>query len=314
MSFTGGYEGKIGQSYSELGRNEGDPDGWGNVISPDGNWINIYTDPGAIETLFTNIAEKTVPDKDETFVGADLGGAEGTVANIVQNQLREAGYVQAHVIDCELLQKNLDKKNEKFSEVLGVQANITGQPFDGHFDEKGLPLNENTVDFAILRFVLPYLNEEGQKEALTEAFSALKIGGRLVILQDGALDKDRGDAFNQFFGKSSAAQGGLPLEQVLANRHFASGEELSEWANEIGFKVEEVKELTDEYQGFLSPEAYASRFNMTPEQVENLRQVYQAEKESGKLEFVLDQQSGIIRVKRPMIYLVLCKIAKEKGE
>jgi len=297
--FTKSYEANVDQNYSELGKEkEKDPDTWGNV-EYGGEILNIYTNPRVIHDLFTIIAETCVPDKDDMFIGADLGGAEGTVANVVQGQLRENGYSNAHVINYELLEKNLALMESKFPELLGVQADL-----------KDLPLNGSTIDFAILRYVLPYLDKEGQKQVIRNAYSALKERGRLVILQDGGFKKEDGELYNQFFAESSSAQSGISLDQVSHNRQFISAEEICEIAEEAGFEVEQANDLSPIFKGCLSPEAYASRFNMTEQQMHSLQAVYKRWKESGRLEFSDNPNNPVnIRVKRPTIYLVLRKLS-----
>jgi SAM-dependent methyltransferase len=280
------YEKKVQTAYSELGReNIADKDTWGNAVM-DGQNINVYNDPNFIKKNISSPLLADHFDKNAQLTLVDFGGAEGHVLKSVTEDFRSQGYQHINPLDLDINSSNL--------QLVAAELSPTRS------DLLSLPLKNDSVDAGILRFVLPYNIKKDQELILQNINQALKTGGRLVLLQDGAYNLEQGASYNEFYAQASAAQGGKSLAEIKGSRYFASGEELVEMAQKAGFKVSEARELS-EIESYFSPQAYASRFQMDQTQVANLQKVFQDWEKSGKLEF----SAG--RLKRIMLRLILDK-------
>jgi SAM-dependent methyltransferase len=285
-SFIEGYEKKVKGGYGELGKeDEKDPDVWGNAKKGE-KCFNIYSSEEFINEIFTKPFEDVNLDKEEVLLVVDFGGAEGKVLKTVTDQLKDDGYKNIGPVDVDVNPESLKKRDP---DLWAVNKDLTS-----------LKLKKDAVNCGIMRFSLPYNTKEKQIEILEKIHSFLKPGGRVIILQDGAFDKEKGYLYDEFYAEASAAQGGKSVAEIKKNRFFFSGEELKEEVEKIGFKVAEARELQD-VESTISPEAYASRFKMTEEQLSDLREVFKKYEEKGRIEF----KDG--RSKRSLIYFVLEK-------
>lgn len=280
------YEKNVQTPYSELGKeNLVDQDVWGNAVM-EGKKVNVYNDPTFIKNYLSDPLLDRFPDKESPVTLVDFGGAEGHVLNLVNAEFKSQGYENINPIDLDINLSNLKRRDP---ELAAVRSDLTS-----------LALKDGSVDAGIMRFALPYNTKADQELILQNISQAMKVGGRLIVLQDGGYSSDRGHNYNEFFAQASAAQGSKSLAEINSSRYFASGEELVEMAKKAGFQVTEAKELP-EIESYFSPKSYASRFKMDDSQLENLRQVFQTCEESGKFEFI----DG--RLKRSLLRFILDK-------
>jgi ubiquinone/menaquinone biosynthesis C-methylase UbiE len=284
--FTRKYEEKVSRPYSELGKGEFNPDLWGSAKF-EGREINVYTDPEFMRSFFTSIIEARA-DKSQQIRVADFGGAEGTVINEISKQLKEDGF-NVEPVNLDGNENNLRRMSEKFPDIEGVRADLSK-----------IPLKDDSIDFGIIRFALPYNSKEKQQAVLYEIGRVLKPGGRLVIFQDGMFDKEQGSKLNEFF-VDAVAVFSENIEEVRQNRYFASGEELTEMGKSAGLKIDSAKEIND-IDSTLSTKAYASRFSLTDEQQSRMDAVFNKWSQSGTLPF-----ADAERLERNYLYFVLEK-------
>lgn len=281
------YEQKVKTVYSELGReNESNPDIWGNYLYK-GDWLNIYNNDKIIKDIFTDQIARMQSNTNKNVNIADFGGAEGTVLKKITEQMRGAGF-KVFPVDVDLNLKNLKKRDV---ELTGIRADLLK-----------MPIKDEKIDYGILRFVLPYNRRELQMEILQNILKALRRNGKVIILQDGAYGRKEGESYNEFYAQASAVQGGRTVDEIKRTRYFASGEELKEMAEEAGFTVLDLRELS-EADGYLSPQAYASRFKMTERQLSALQAVFDEYENERKSRLHFQDH----RLKRPLLYGILEK-------
>lgn len=308
---------KAAVEYHQLGRKEAeveeelDMDEWGNAKGPDGRIFSTYTDKAFIKQRFTD-QFKPLMQTEKGSVVADIGGADGFVGKTVKEQLAEYGYDQVNLVVADIMEAKLDKL---------MAENPKGDVHGVYIDLLETKLWPDSVDLGIMRFVLPYSSREQMPQLLANVYHAMAPGGRVVILQDGAMDRTRGEMYDQFYAEVTAAQTGQSVDEVHEHRYFTSGEELAEVAESVGFKVREVKELCptaeaeeDRIEGYLSPEAYDSRFKLG-DKLGGVTGVFKKWKEEmdgvgdvAKLEFVGDPENPEnIRMERGLLYCILEK-------
>lgn len=265
--FTNDYERRVQGAYSRFGPGS---NVWGSA-EWGGHTINIYTNHEFIHYLFTQPFLDSQP-KDGAVL-ADFGSSDGYVADTVSSQLRRSGH-RVLPVGIDMNHMYLIAMEGRHPKVRRLRADLLN-----------MPLPDDSVDFGILRFVLPYFSREQHSRVLGEIHRAMKKGGRFVAYNDGGFDEQTGKLYNQFFAESAAALGGWDVETIKASRNYPSCETLQETARHDGFDVRHAKDLTGEVVGFLSPEIYASRFVMDRNQKRRLTNVFRRWKKSGKLPF-----------------------------
>lgn len=284
------YEANVKAKYSELAQ-------WGQV-SFGGEVKNIYHDPELIRKLFVEPITVVRSDKSSRIILADYGGGEGIVVDQVYHALKSQGYENILPASIDNSDKNLQEMRKKFPRVQGMKGDLMRLPF-----------SDDTVDVGILRFTLPYFNRDDQTTVLTNIHRSLKAGGRLIVLQDGAMKREVGAKYNELWAKLSAAQGGKSVEDIKLHRFFPSGEELRETAKSAGFKTQRLQELSElGIISYTSPKSYQERFGLDSNSQELLaiKTVFEQEKTKGDLEFSDDPNHLMIR--NPRIYGVFEKI------
>ncbi len=289
--FSQKYEDRIKKIYSELGtENKDSLDIWGNAIYK-GEIVNIYTNTELIKEIFTNQIIDNEIDKKKPLKIVDFGSSEGYVIATTTSQLQEQGYTIIPVA-IDINKQNLVLLRKKYPDIETIEADLLD-----------LPLKKNSVDGGILRFTLPYFGKEKQSLVLEQIYNALVPQGKLCIFHDGGFSSKLGELYNEFFADATAAMGSWNLKQVKENRYFISSEELRQKAQNIGFGTFFSKDWTKKIISFLSPDSYASRFNMNKEQLDTLYKIFEKWKKKDILPFDKDS----LRLRRSMYSCILGK-------
>ncbi len=290
--------------YERLG-NDPDPNWhkWGSVLvhREDGTVSreSFYTSPEITHRLFVEpvtqfLADHQVP-QDEPLAMVDLGGASGNVLKQVDDELEASGY--NHITPIVVDKNTTALKEAQEKGLRAVAAGLTDLPFPN-----------GSVDIAISRFSLQYLGDHptGEGVAVQRLFDSQ---GNLVhehafidsfFVRDNQLDffkflhyamRSDGMAVLVFpiqledeigYERTGAAQlwesiFSRTMKQNIIKfgslRSFPTLHRAAEMAEKAGFIIKEAQEV--EWLEFrFTPEAIFDRFDLTPEQQELVRSIY----------------------------------------
>jgi ubiquinone/menaquinone biosynthesis C-methylase UbiE len=264
-------------------------DKWGSAKYK-GQWIDINTDKNLIKDVFT--LEILSFLKERKFLRiADFGCGEGYVLNTVLGQLENIE-IQVEPIGVDNSKKSLELMKEKFPEISNIQADLLDLPDD----IKG-------IDVGIMRFTLQHFGKKEQAQVLENIYKALEVNGVLIIMQSGPFENKAEEYDNDFLIEINAIRSGLTVEEFKKIRYFPPALKLGEMAEGIGFKIGKMVNLTNEAVGYISPQAYASRFNFDSVTNQKITDAFQEWKDKGVLFFKQDS----LRVLRQIFYIVLIK-------
>jgi hypothetical protein len=269
------------------------------TLSPNGEWgtaqwkgraINIYTNKEFIEeTIAEPIMrrERGWDNFGEGFIFADFGGADGTVADIVARALERQTAeraVQTHrrlsltgLGDCSSKKPvcafSVDISPEQTAYAL--QRRERGEisrdiaPIQADFDslptvlENDLEINtDELLNAAIMRFSLQYSKSP---ITLKRIVGRLHLEHPLVIQHCNAFEKNEGQQYGTLFSKINK------VIRPTANLIYHSLSEIGESLTRQGYRVPECRDLPVEM--WLNAESWASRFDITDNQVDTIDQI-----------------------------------------
>jgi len=266
-------------------------DKWGSAKYK-GQWIDINTDKNLIGDVFTSEILSFLKERKFLRI-VDFGCGEGYVLNTILGQLKNEG-IQVEPIGVDNSKKSLELMKEKFPEISNIQADLLNLPDD-----------IKNIDVGMMRFTLQHFGKKEQLQVLENIYKALGMNSLLIIMQNGSLENRIGEYDSDFLVEVNAIRSGSTIEEFKKIRYFPSAQKLGEMAEGIGFKIGKKVNLTNEAVGYISPQAYASRFNLDSTTIQKITDAFQRWKDKGVLLFEKDY----LRVPRQIFYVVLIKSA-----
>jgi len=180
---------------------------------------------------------------------ADLGSFKGELLSEISSRLKDQGYsIKTVAVD-------------RISDVL--ESNPADIKVIGELDK--IPAKSNSIDFAIMRYVLVWNPAEVQKSILKEAIRVTKGGA--VIQHAGPKEADAEDwraKFNFIF-----YEGNIPKLRRNSYCYFSSRDEIESWMTESGIKF---SRLDEKVIPKLS-ESFVERFNLSSNDEKSLKEV-----------------------------------------
>lgn len=154
-----------------------------------------------------------------------------------------------------------------------------------------------------MRFTLQHFGKEEQMKVLENIYKVIGTNSILIIMQSGSFKNEAEEYDNDFLIEINAIRSGSTIEEFKKIRYFPSAQKLGKMAEKIGFKIRNMTNLTDEAIGYISPQAYASRFNLDNTTIQKMTNAFQKWKDKGLFPFKKDS----LMVLRQMFYIVLVK-------
>jgi SAM-dependent methyltransferase len=264
-------------------------DKWGSARYKE-QWIDINTDKNLIEDVFTSEILSFLKERKSLRI-ADFGCGEGYVLNTILGQLKNEG-IQVEATGVDNSQKAIVSLKEKFPEINGAQADLLNLSDD-----------VKNIDVGIMRFTLQHFGKKEQSQVLENIYEALGMSGILIIMQNGSFENKAEEYDSDFLVEVNAIRSGSTVKEFKKIRYFPSALKLGETAEGIGFKIGKMVNLTNEAVGYISPQAYTSRFSLDGVTNRNITDTFQRWKDRGVLSF----QQDSLRVLRQIFYIVLIK-------
>ncbi len=202
---------------------------------------HLYAESAA---YFAEIIKNNLPENSTPYTFADFGSAKGELLKNVLNLLKSYHF-HTLGIDTELALKENDVAQEKIS------ANLTQ-----------LPLEDKSIDLAMMRYVLQWNNQKNQQNILQEIARVIK---GFAIVQHVGADNINTDLWRHNFNDVLAGQEVPKLER---HGHFVSSrEEIETWmkAQNINFqrlserKVDRISDVLIERYALNEDEADTTR-------------------------------------------------------
>ena len=191
---------------------------------------------------FSNIIRNILPPSDQPYSILDMGAFRGELLSGITEKLRGEYEFQTIGVDIneEALKKNLSSQTKILSSL------------------DKLPLEDHSVDVALMRYVLQWNNPERQKAIISELARVVK---RIGIIQHVGCDNDDPKGWRE---KMDDLFDGKEIPKMKRGEHyFSSRDEVEQWMKEqdINFQRLQDRRIND------GADVYRERYNLT--EIEN---------------------------------------------
>jgi hypothetical protein len=244
-------EDAVNQTYANMGEKQNE---WGNcpiLRYVDKNnvehWENVsmYTDQKLIgKHIVSNLLKHLEIDRVKTKIlrFADFGGAEGFLAQSIQNQFRDLGFPSFGVsIDKKAPGENKQESLQSFKtedlanleQIFNIRADFTTD----------LDIEPNSLDFGIIRNAIQYCGKD-KIELLGSISKYIKKGG-LIIAQNPICTIENQDNINHFVAVLSSILVGDNPKNWIKKHYFPTISELITYGEKLGLETLVSYEATD---------------------------------------------------------------------
>lgn len=181
-------------------------------LADSADFNNIYH---KYNTLFLNLLLQQI--NHDNICIADYGGGNGILAKKLIDMCKNKGFKKFNI-------ENIDIDKSKFVEVphlINIEEDVVNYK------------SENKYDFAMSRFVLHYIPKEKQLIFLKNVYNNLKTGGFFLFI-------------HYIAGNTEKIVHDLIKKELSIKRGpFLSKENALDMIKEVGFEIEEIKEVSD---------------------------------------------------------------------
>jgi ubiquinone/menaquinone biosynthesis C-methylase UbiE len=197
--------------------------------------------------FFADEIKKRLPVRDASYTMIDVGSFQGELlANIIEKLSEYHFETTAIDINQQALRKN-------FSSDSRVVAHAEALPFDNQ-----------SVDIAIVRYVLQWNSAEKQKQILMELARTVKEFALVEHLGSDVIDAE------EWRGRMSKLFDGSEIAKLKRVDYFLSSrDEIEEWMQQNGIKFERLKDRVIENVA----DAFIERFSLNSDEAEKTKQI-----------------------------------------
>ncbi len=221
-------------AYGELGRGENVINTWG-VANYNGVPKSLYWDKDINREIFTKEILKRA-DKSKPVRIVDFGGAEGKLLREIFDDLRKNNIEPlGAVIDTQLEKGKTKDAWDKYrfdnpgarDKIIAISANFVE-------NEDDINLHQESVDFAISRFVAQY-NWHTLSKFFSEQAEYLKSGGTLICEWPAATENDE-QLINEFWPQYAGIVDGVDPSVYSETQYYPTVKKIKEVAESVGLK------------------------------------------------------------------------------
>lgn len=190
---------------------------------------------GETAEFFANEIKRRLPVREEPYTIADIGAFQGELLEEVMNKLPEYKFTSiATDINEQALQKNSVSEGKVVTRA-----------------EK-LPFADESIDIAIMRYVLVWNEPEKQKEILAELARTVK---EFALVEHGGADIADTEEWRNRIGSLFS---GNDVPKLKRGEHFfASRDEIEGWMQERGINFERLRDRIVQNMADIFIERYA---------------------------------------------------------